>query len=389
MQHRRKTFVIGFVTTIKSTSDLAMTLMSADDNPFEYLLTYKSSQDHIECLFSCIRGSNPKSLQLKYALRKMLLKNSITASNSANCQVFEQNSIIPALPTDQNKSPFHENLQCHNDAQWEEEVNSMMMTIESKSHTEFIKNVLFYIAGFVVSRLVKKISCQSSNNCLSGSLSHADHPYNDVCNKSHGATAFAFVNNGGLKIMSASLYKIVEYAEHVVKFHVCKDKVDKISNACKVKQNMIMEVINHFWADSRASKGLFEDHPQGLNEPIFEEDHEHWLTKCIADKFLTQRLFTYGKKYCQKVIQAGQGSERQTDQTSFILKPMTVLLVTLFHFTKFHKCTVILSVSSFDYHTVSSMKVPMSVIKCIFMRVCQFAEYVSRYVMGNADSLSH
>ena len=34
MQHRRKTFVIGFVTTIKSTIELAMILMNADVHPF-------------------------------------------------------------------------------------------------------------------------------------------------------------------------------------------------------------------------------------------------------------------------------------------------------------------------------------------------------------------
>ena len=316
MQHRRKTFVIGFVTTIKSTIDLAMILMNADVHPFKYFLTYKFSQDHVELLFSCIRSrggwnNNPNSLQLKYAPRKMLLKNSITASNSANCQVFEQNTIIPALPTNQHNSPLQENLINPHDAQMEEEVNSMMINLQRKSHTEFIKNVLFYIAGFVVSRLVKKISCQSCKNCLIGSLSHSDHPYYDGYNKSHGAAAFtAFVNNGGLKIPSSSVYKIVEYAEHVFKFYVCKDKFDKISISSKLKQKMIMEVINHFWEDSRTSEGLFEGHPQGLNEPVFEEDHERWLTKCVADKFFTLRLFTYGKNYCQKVIQAGQASRR-------------------------------------------------------------------------------
>ena len=313
MHHRRKTFVLGSVTTIKST--IAMTLMRADDNPFKYLLTCKFSQGHVELLFSCIRrrggwNNNPNSLQLKYALRKMLLRNSITVSNGANCQVFEQNSIIPVLPTNQNTSHFHENLQNTFDAPCEEEVRSMMMTLRLKPHTEFIKNVLFYIAGFVVYRLVNKISCHSCHKCLIGSLSHTDHPYYDGHNKSHAAAALtAFVNDGGLKIPPAFVYKIVAYAEHVFKFYACGDMFDKISVSSKMKQNMIMEVIAHFWEDSRASEGLFEGHPQGFNEPVFEEDHKRWLTKFIAEKFFTLRLFTYGKRYCQKVIQAGQASD--------------------------------------------------------------------------------
>ena len=106
-----------------------------------------------------------------------------------------------------------------------------------KSHTEFIKNVLFYIAVFIVSRLVNKISCHSCHKCLIGSLSHTDHPYYDGHNKSHGAAAFtAFVNNEGLKISSESVYKIVAYGEHVFKVYVCKDKLDKISVLSKIKK---------------------------------------------------------------------------------------------------------------------------------------------------------
>jgi len=116
-----------------------------------------------------------------------------------------------------------------------------------KSHTEFIKNVLFYIAGFIVSRYVNKISCHSCHNCLIGSLSNTDHPYYDGHNKSHGAAAFtAFVNNGDLKIPSESVHKIVAYAEHVFKVYVCKDKLDKISVSSKIKQKMIMEVITQW-----------------------------------------------------------------------------------------------------------------------------------------------
>ena len=56
--HRRKTFIIGFVATIKSTIEMANEMLSpsSSDKPFNYLLTYKYSQDHIEWLFSCIRS---------------------------------------------------------------------------------------------------------------------------------------------------------------------------------------------------------------------------------------------------------------------------------------------------------------------------------------------
>jgi hypothetical protein len=53
--HPRKTFVIGFVASIKSTIEIASEMFSTT-NPFKYLLTYYFSQDHIELLFSCIRA---------------------------------------------------------------------------------------------------------------------------------------------------------------------------------------------------------------------------------------------------------------------------------------------------------------------------------------------
>ena len=33
-------------------------------------------------------------------------------------------------------------------------------------------------------------------------------------------------------------------------------------------------------------------HPSGLNEIVFGENHERWLTKCDADKYLNIRPFT-------------------------------------------------------------------------------------------------
>jgi len=74
-----------------------------------------------------------------------------------------------------------------------------------------------------------------------------DHPFYDGHNKSHGAAAFTtFVKNGGLRIPSKSVCKIVAYAEHVFKVYVCKDKLDKISVSSKIKQKMIMEVITQW-----------------------------------------------------------------------------------------------------------------------------------------------
>ncbi len=112
--HGCKTFVIGFVMTIKST--IAMTSeMFTMENPFKYLLTYKFSQDHIEILFSCIRArgswnNNPNCLQLKYAIRKMLLRNAVSALKNGNCLALTNDSttIIPFFHSKKHNAPLTE-----------------------------------------------------------------------------------------------------------------------------------------------------------------------------------------------------------------------------------------------------------------------------------------
>ena len=68
--HRRTRFIIDFVATIESTIQMANETFSLKENPFDYLLTYKFSQDHLELLFSCLPSkggwnNNPNSMQLK------------------------------------------------------------------------------------------------------------------------------------------------------------------------------------------------------------------------------------------------------------------------------------------------------------------------------------
>ena len=225
--HRRKTFVLGFVMTIKSTIVLANSLLQCPLNPFKFLLTYKFSQDHIELLFSCIRSkggwnNNPNVLQFKYALRSMLLRNKITASNSANRQIFEQNAVIPVFSGDSfETSPTVANLEVESELESE----NILRQLDTMQHTLYIDNILYYISGFIVAKLIKKINCQSCKESLLGDVARSDHTYCPGYDEVHGPAVFtSFVNNGGLTIPSPSVFKVVACAEKVFKVHVCKEK---------------------------------------------------------------------------------------------------------------------------------------------------------------------
>ncbi len=166
---QRKTFVIGFVACIKSTQ-----MFSSSTNPLKNLLTYKFSQDHIELLFSCIRSrggwnNHRNVLQFKYAIRKMLMRNAITASKYASCVNFTGcNDIIPIFHTRKHKkSTTNENIEqasaSNNDSS---DVFSMCEHSNEVRHSEFTSNVLFYNAGYIVSKLIKTLACSACEKSL-------------------------------------------------------------------------------------------------------------------------------------------------------------------------------------------------------------------------------
>lgn len=46
--YRRKTFILGFVSTAKSMRNFAKVILDGNKNPFKYARAYKFLQDHTE-----------------------------------------------------------------------------------------------------------------------------------------------------------------------------------------------------------------------------------------------------------------------------------------------------------------------------------------------------
>ena len=171
----------------------------------------------------------------------------------------------------------------------------------------------------MVKKLLKLFTCQACRNSLVSNCTYptatntSDHNYCGIQSmrytKVAAASAFTlFINKGGLQIPSQSVFHVLEYAEQVFKACVCKDG-NQISNEFNLRSRMILEVCHHFILD-KSGQSVFEDHEQGMNESLFEDDHRVKLIKYTADKYFTLRLFTYGKRYCKKVIQNGRASDR-------------------------------------------------------------------------------
>lgn len=81
---------LGFIISLRSFYNLCNQLFS--ENICEYVLSYKISQDHLEMLFTLIRGmngycNNPTSVQFISAYKKILSNNmNVLVSASANCR---------------------------------------------------------------------------------------------------------------------------------------------------------------------------------------------------------------------------------------------------------------------------------------------------------------
>ena len=141
------------------------------------------------------------------------MRNAVTASKNANCLDFtDNNTIIPIFHTRKHKSPLNETANEELDSigrqgqliSPEREEIIMFGHLDQRSHSEFLSNVLFYIGGFIVSKLVKQLTCKACRDSLVSDIcpsKKSDHDYCGVSRYSEVATASAFtlfVNNGGL-----------------------------------------------------------------------------------------------------------------------------------------------------------------------------------------------
>ena len=205
MTHRRKTFVLGMILNATSHRNLADDVLNQTVNPFQYVLGYKSSQDHLELLNSCVRGrngnnKNPDSQQLRTALKRILMHVCITASSQANCVAREADDSPPifALKWTKNRTastdPFQE--------QPTEDTDIAVPDISEFVVSENKENALAYIAGCIVRTLTKKIDC----TVCSESLITSDREKKYL-------SFVALKDNGGLVYSSEDVVKIIVVCE--------------------------------------------------------------------------------------------------------------------------------------------------------------------------------
>ena len=171
--HRRQTFVVGLIVAALSTKELALSLLTTSElHPFSYVLTYKFSQDHLELLFSCIRSlngfnNNPDLQQFKSAIKRILLRASVTGSKYGNCENFDSvSSPIFALTWKRKRSPLCDKLDDDSNKEDDELKKIRDFVDDERSMSVYKEAILAYIGGFVVRKMRKSLSCNVCTDAL-------------------------------------------------------------------------------------------------------------------------------------------------------------------------------------------------------------------------------
>jgi len=158
---------------LKSLFSIASSVFANDTLKFNYILTYKFSQDHVEILFGQIRqrggsNNNPNVIQFKTAMKQILLKNAIKCINDGNCNTFDDDAICSIFDfkwntkraefTDEDENSDSHDLDISDRLQQLNNLNPYLQNAK--------ENILYYILGHVVRKISRTLNCQTCKDSL-------------------------------------------------------------------------------------------------------------------------------------------------------------------------------------------------------------------------------
>ena len=282
---RRKTFVIGFISAARSIINISKILFQSPLNivpHYKYFSTYRLQQDPLEHLIGNVRGcggwnNNPDAVNIKYRMRKMVLPNHIMPSVHANCKIYPDtaHSSLFKIGTKKKKDVF------------EEDIPDVLLDLSNHMDSqlsEFIKEVIYYMAGWLVRVISPHIRCALCLKALIHQNYQSDHSYSKPIVDDTKAEWIAFKNNGGLVYASDGVFKVMLTSEKV--FRVAQ-------NLMSMNKSMIVYHVNQ----ELSGLNLFPELKNHVYESGPHEDiHCTQLIKTIAGKYIETRIKTWCKK---------------------------------------------------------------------------------------------
>ncbi len=274
----RKTVVIGFTATIRSTIALAWDVLTSE-NSLSHICTRLTQQDPLEHFFSMIRlrgglNNNPTAVQVKYIMRKLLVIKSggVTPSLSSNCS-------IPAHIVEGSDGQTETDLDLEMEIDIEifdsdQDLNSSLID------DSFRNQCLAFIAGYVVLKIERHFDCNLCRNAL---YNNPDDPLDQ------DAAKIANLKRNRVSCLpSNSVYNIVRECESVFQSMLSQGLKSQECNIIAVLTNQVLKTIN-----------VNEMFPNCLNH--FEKCNVNYLVKSVVFRFLKVRCLSFLKMFNQNL----------------------------------------------------------------------------------------
>ncbi|XP_022182833.1 uncharacterized protein LOC111042513 [Myzus persicae] len=287
LESKRKTGFIGFIVSLNSLLQLYSTLI--ESNKLSYIKAYKVSQDHLEIFFCSIRShggfnNNPTVRQFRSAYRKLVIRTTdMKQFNTGNCIPLEDIDILHYSSSDPVTVLNNNSTNINSDKIVEEEnsqnINSFIMDHDyivsnsDYSFSYFSKEVITYVAGFVVHKLTNTLKC---NNCK-----YALCATDKACFLNSFITLKNKVGDrGGLIYPSDSVMNICFKTEKVLKKYSYRIKAVN-------KLQIQSEVLTHFLYNSNLFASL-KTHSHETRSPL--TDHITLLIKSITSTYVNLKI---------------------------------------------------------------------------------------------------
>lgn len=181
---------IGFVFCIQSLLNISRELLFHPSHPFKYVLGYKFSQDHLELFFNAVRGTlgwnnSPTAKDFSYIFRRFLAHVGVQPDSSGNCTNFSEET----------EADFSI-------------IDHFSAVPDFYADSEFVENVVSYISGFVVRKVLKHEACVFCRLAL------IDTPtcQNRFFDHRH---FIRLKNNGGLLLPSEAVVNVLRIVERL------------------------------------------------------------------------------------------------------------------------------------------------------------------------------
>jgi len=282
-----------------------------NNESFKYILSYKFSQDHLEILFSKIRGrhgfnNNPTCQQFKYSMR-LLLHTDIKTSINSNCFEFEFDteyvtSIFPLMWKKKKQNNIFNDLNIDSDNEY---VDNEVYKLPLKMHETVSDYIIYYISGYIVKQL-KYINCESCFLNLRND-SFNEHNY---ANKETFSAFFNYCNNGGLLKPSSSVFYICKETEK--QLQIITDYFSEL-NIKQIDKKVINKVKNILIFDKKIFPNL-----QCNDINLLEMPHKVQLIITICNKYITVQLHSYSKFYQDEILKPIRKRHQLTKQILFL-----------------------------------------------------------------------